>query len=330
MTDIGTTTARWCSGRPKLATARGSFDRCRKTSFDLAGHLRSLGHDPVVVRLSEGLRDWPDADPRWLKLTTRSAPSRSHHWTHYAVLCDGSVVDGAYRQFDPAAEHPRVVSLADVRAEWGSVEAWDANGPRDMPETATGSRDANTTERERGMAGTTLLTRVSADFDAGAFKGVLVASEDLEDTYGFTEEGYDTCDYQEAPNVLEIELTATKLADGDDVRAAAERAGVQLWLTKDEYLKYWPGAKESEWAEKEFPTEETEANQLLENEKVVAELEAAGFDGFRDYVVVGADQPTLTCLWKADSFRVIGPVEVVADDPDEPYQVSVAGAAPKP
>lgn len=176
---------------------------------------------------------------------------------------------------------------------------------------------------------TKLYTRVSPEFDHKALNGVVIASAELGDTYGFTELGYDEVDYDVAPTVLEITSKAERYADTKDVYAAAEKTGMRLWMTRDEYMKEWPGAKEDQFEEGAYLLlDDGEPNQLLANPEIRRHLEEAGFDAFHDSITVSNTQPEVYAFWKASSFEISGPVEVVAEDPNEPYQVKLALEAP--
>lgn len=175
-----------------------------------------------------------------------------------------------------------------------------------------------------------LMTRVSPQFDPANFEGVVVAGEELSDTHGFTELGYDQVDYDVAPTVFEIEATATRYANEDDVYAAAEKAGLKLWMSKEEFLAENPRHTSEQFHQCKWPAMDgTEANVLLFNPDVVRHLEEAGFEAFRDVVAVSNDQPLLTCFWKPGTFKVNGPVEVIAPDEDEPYMVVLASETPR-
>lgn len=177
----------------------------------------------------------------------------------------------------------------------------------------------------------TLYTRVSRpDFDATNFEGVVIASPDFGDTHGFTELGYDTPDYDRPPIVLELSPGDVRYASESDVQSAAEKAGVKLWLTEEEYLEYWPGAKAGEFQERRFPDENVEPNQLLENPEVRRRLEEAGFNAFRGFIAVSNSQPEVSCFWQPGSFAVSAPLELVVDDPENPYRASLPEAASAP
>jgi hypothetical protein len=177
-----------------------------------------------------------------------------------------------------------------------------------------------------------LYTRVSPDFDPTAFHGILVASPRLEDTYGFTELGHDTAEYDTAPTVLEVTPLVDAFASVADVEAAAERAGIVLWMDFDTYMSEWPGATAEAFEERAYPAiEDNNANQLLSRPEVVRELESAGYKAFRGHITVGNTQPEVTCFWDPASFGTSGPVPLAQTDPDSPYQVELAPApAPAP
>lgn len=176
-----------------------------------------------------------------------------------------------------------------------------------------------------------LYTRVSPGFDKASFSGVLIAGPDLDDTYGFTELGYDAVDYSVAPTVLEVTPSAKRYATRADIEAAAAKAGIQVWMTREQYLSDWPGATEAEWAENVYPaTDEVEPNQLLENPEVRRHLEEAGFDAFHGIIVVTNSQAEIYAFWDTSTFEVSGPVELTIADPNEPYDVTLAAPAATP
>lgn len=170
-----------------------------------------------------------------------------------------------------------------------------------------------------------IYTRVSPGFDADNFKGVIVAAEALDDTYGFTELGYDQVDYEVAPTVIEVTSRATRYASRDDVEEAASKVGIRLWMNEDEYLAEWPGATKEQFEENTYPLHDvTEPNELLSNPEIARKLEEAGFDAFRDFIVVSNTQPIVYCFWKPGTFAASAPVELVSLDVDDPYSVQLA------
>lgn len=92
------------------------FDRCRQTSLDLQDALREAGHDADIIRASGFRGDDSQADDRWRDFGS------SRHWLHYAVVCHGHVVDLTFQQFDPSANKPRILPIADFKSEWTKTE----------------------------------------------------------------------------------------------------------------------------------------------------------------------------------------------------------------
>lgn len=78
-----------------------------------------------------------------------------------------------------------------------------------------------------------LYTRVTKDFDPAAPTGVLVCAARLDETYGFSQNGYDSVDYDEEPDVYEVVLSVcleedpiNRLLERDDFRAAMDEAAI--------------------------------------------------------------------------------------------------------
>lgn len=150
-----------------------------------------------------------------------------------------------------------------------------------------------------------LYARVSPHFSAEAMDGVLIAGYGLNDTYGFTELGYDQVDYTVAPIVIEIVARAGRYASREDVYAAARRKGVA-----------------------EETLQEDEPNLFLFDADIVSDLRSQGFVGFRDFITVSNTAPDIHAFWDAAGFDLVGFVEVVAEDPAEPYDVRLPTPAP--
>jgi hypothetical protein len=181
-----------------------------------------------------------------------------------------------------------------------------------------------------------LYTRVSDEFDADRIQGVLFCCEDINDTYGFTEQGYDTADYDSVPTVYEVVPTIDDFADEKQAIAAARSAGFVIFDTHEDIDRAREQGKfKGSWAEgNAVCLEETTINQLLENADFRKAVEEAGIMGIRDFVVVGNCQPMMTLLWVPGTAELRGPIPVEPVDEDNLQIVRLASpksvSAPSP
>jgi hypothetical protein len=95
-----------------LDTAKGSFDRCKRTSFWVEKEAKKAGLEARVIQLSGGPSDRTKADPRWIDQSTVY---------HYVPVVEGYSIDLCARQFNPDNHYPDVRVLEDLRSEWDSA-----------------------------------------------------------------------------------------------------------------------------------------------------------------------------------------------------------------
>lgn len=174
---------------------------------------------------------------------------------------------------------------------------------------------------------TTLYTRVSEDFDPDAFFGVLVCSEELNDTYGFTQAGYDTADYDALPTVYEVTPLIDTLASEDVALKIGREAGLAIFDTHadiEEAAK--AGTFKGSWANGDCVClEETPINQLvLESSAFRDALADADVKGIRDYIAVGNQQPLVSIFWLPETVEMSGPVAIEPIDEDSLQAVRLA------
>lgn len=174
---------------------------------------------------------------------------------------------------------------------------------------------------------TTLYTRISDEFDFEAPQGVLVCASRLEDTHGFTEQGYDTPDYDVAPTVYEVIPTVDKFASEAEAVAAGRAAGIVIFDTHEDIENAnKAGTFTGSWAKGDcYCLEEEPINRLvLESEAFRAALSKSGISAIQDVVAIGNTQPTLTLLWVPGTYELNGPLAVEPICEDDPYEVRLA------
>ncbi len=179
---------------------------------------------------------------------------------------------------------------------------------------------------------TTLLTRVSEGFDPSAPSGLLVCAEELDSTHGFTEQGYDTADYDVAPIVYEVIPTVSKFATESEAISVARAAGIRIFDTHEAIERaVADGTFSGSWIDGDcYCLEEDPINRLvLESRDIRTALEKAGILAIRDHIAIGNTAPVLTLLWVPGTFEMEGPV-TLARKPgaDTPYEVEWPRAAP--
>lgn len=173
----------------------------------------------------------------------------------------------------------------------------------------------------------TLYARVSKDFNGLDANQVIVAveGEDLRYTQSFTEEGYDTADYQAPPRVIEVTPSASRYADENNVDAAAEQAGVKLYLTREEYERWHPNR---DVFDSQMREENTEPNELLQKAEVTAVLDSLGFDAFHGSITIENTQPVVRVFWRNNFSFADAPVK--SSDPDHPHDIQIDDSATTP
>lgn len=121
--DIDLTSAPWEPARPALPdwdapagtdTRNGSFDRCKPTSAAYTVFLQDQGLDATWVQVVGPNGHFPDAHPSWKGI-------EQQYWQHYVTQVTGPDgvdwhVDWTARQFDPAADYPKVTVVDG--ADW--------------------------------------------------------------------------------------------------------------------------------------------------------------------------------------------------------------------
>jgi hypothetical protein len=158
-----------------------------------------------------------------------------------------------------------------------------------------------------------LYTRVTKKFDPAAPTGVLVCAADLRGTYGFSENGYDSVEYDEEPDVYEVVLSVNRIADEEEAIAAARELGMPIYDTHGDFDQAVAEgkAKAGKWPHDYICLEEDPINSLLERDDFKAAMAEAAIGAIQDYVVITIDQPLLTMLWNPGTFRLKGPLEIV-------------------
>ncbi|MCS4089418.1 hypothetical protein [Rhizobium sp. BK176] len=157
-----------------------------------------------------------------------------------------------------------------------------------------------------------LYTRVTPDFDPSAPTGVLVCAADLTDTYGFSQNGYDSVDYDVEPHVYEVILSVNRIASEEEAIAAARALGMSIYDTHDDFERSVAAGKaKGKWPNDYICLEEEPINRLLEREDFRAAMAEAAIGAIQDYVVITIDQPLLTMLWNPETYRLLGPLAMV-------------------
>ncbi|MBY3433511.1 hypothetical protein HFN89_05060 [Rhizobium laguerreae] len=157
-----------------------------------------------------------------------------------------------------------------------------------------------------------LYTRVTREFEPSAPTGVLVCAANLEDTYGFSQHGYDTLDYDIAPDVYEVVLSVNRIASEEESVAAARELGMPIYDTHADFDNAVAAGKATgSWPNDYICLEEDPINKLLERDDFRAAMATASIGAIQDYVVVGNEQPLLTMLWHPETYRLRGPLELV-------------------
>jgi hypothetical protein len=157
-----------------------------------------------------------------------------------------------------------------------------------------------------------LYTRVTQDFDPEAPSGVLVCAANLDDTYGFSQNGYDSVDYDEAPHVYEVVLSVNRIADEKEAIEAARALGMPIYDTHEDFNKAVAAGKATgKWPKDYICLEEDPINRLLERDDFRAAMAEAAIGAIQDYVVITIDQPLLTMLWNPETYRLKGPLDIV-------------------
>jgi hypothetical protein len=157
-----------------------------------------------------------------------------------------------------------------------------------------------------------LFTRVTPDFDPEAPTGVLVCAANLDDTYGFSQDGYDAVDYDVAPDVYEVVLSVNRIADEAEAIAAARELGMPIYDTHRDFDEAVAAGKATgKWPHDYICLEEEPINRLLERDDFRAAMAQAAIGAIQDYVVITIDQPLLTMLWNPETYRLKGPLELV-------------------
>lgn len=172
----------------------------------------------------------------------------------------------------------------------------------------------------------TLYTRTTPEFDPADPTGTFVCAEDVVDTYGFSELGYDMVDYERPPLVWEVTSDIESFVSTPDLVRICNEAGIRIFDTYQDYdTAVTQGYVGPMPGDDDFLCMEEEAlNTLLEREDVRGAVEAAGYYAARDYVAVTNMQPLLTVFWKPGTFTLEGPLPLVSEDPDRPQDISVA------
>lgn len=152
-----------------------------------------------------------------------------------------------------------------------------------------------------------LFAQVTADFPTSEqpSRFLVVAAENIEWVSEFSENGYDG--YSADDTLLMVEVIPSeglKYANEDNVIAAAEKVGIQIWMNFETFQDYYPNSQDSDFEERGYRNEFTDCNQLLENPKVISELESNGFQAFKGSIVVTNTQPDVACFWRKDTFDV--------------------------
>lgn len=156
-----------------------------------------------------------------------------------------------------------------------------------------------------------LYTRVTKNFDPANPSGVLVCASTLADTYGFSQNGYDSVDYDEAPDVYEVVLSVNRIADEAEAIAAAREIGMPIYDTHEDFDRaVAEGRAAGKWPHDYICLEEDPINRLLEREDFRAAMAQASIGAIQDYVVVIRDQPLLTMLWNPETYRLSGPLDL--------------------
>ncbi|MDW9481736.1 hypothetical protein GOB57_24110 [Sinorhizobium meliloti] len=173
-----------------------------------------------------------------------------------------------------------------------------------------------------------LYTRLSPRFNLENPTGVLICGEDLADSHGFTELGYDMVDSDVPPLVYEVIPQVAAFATEAEAIAAARAAGVVIYDTQEDIRNdVAAGRFSGSWENGDcYCIEEDPINRLvLEGADFRAALEKAGIRAIRDHVAVANTQPELTILWLPDTFALRGPVALApAPGGDSPYDVVLA------
>lgn len=142
-----------------------------------------------------------------------------------------------------------------------------------------------------------LYAYVSPGFDADSFSGLLLAAATPEEAEGFTELGWETGD----GSLVEVVSRATRIADEEDVIAAAAKAGIRVYDTYDDYERE---TGKNDWDEDDvFVLEHKTLNRMLESPVLQRALEAAGFDCVQDLVVVTNYEVEFAMFWKGGTFE---------------------------
>jgi hypothetical protein len=174
----------------------------------------------------------------------------------------------------------------------------------------------------------TLYTRTTPEFDPVHSAGTFVCAEDLGDTYGFCELGYDRGDYERPPLVWEVKPMVDRFISTEELIRVCREAHIQIFEDYDQYeeavLNGYVGSEPGDSAF--LCMEEEELNTLLERPEIRAAAEAAGWHAAQDYVVVTNMQPLLTVFWEPGTFTLEGPLPIISDDPDIPQSVTLADA----
>jgi hypothetical protein len=99
------------------ATPAGAYTNCYAMSMRFCRWLRGRDVPAAVLLLAGSRRPFPAGVGRW--------PLVDHTGVRHWVVQVGDVsVDWTFRQFDPAAESPRVVPVSELPADWNRVERW--------------------------------------------------------------------------------------------------------------------------------------------------------------------------------------------------------------
>jgi hypothetical protein len=171
-----------------------------------------------------------------------------------------------------------------------------------------------------------LYTRVTPEFDPSAPTGVLVCAARLDETYGFSENGYDAVDYDVVPHVYEVVLSVNRIASEAEAVAAARELGMPIYDTHADFsVARSEGRASGKWPKDYICLEEDPINRLLEREDFRAAMAEAAIGAIQDYVAVTNVEPLLTMLWNPSTYRLVGPLDVVPTaGSDSPHDVRLA------
>lgn len=156
-----------------------------------------------------------------------------------------------------------------------------------------------------------LYANVNPSFDFDVYDGTLVCSSTPDDVKGFTEKGYDAYDpgvdsddtllvevtlASDTPNMAKFPDLMDVLTDIAPVYDNWDTVPVSLHNTDAKVIVFETMLEN--WLIAEYP-------------EVRKRLSEAGFDGYRDYIVVSNTEPLLTVLWDKSKYTA-SPIRTLA------------------